>query len=325
MNVLVTGATAPLGIAVIRGLLARSDVSHILAVGLEPSLPVICDPRVDYRAVDLTHSRQLHDLVHGVARERGIDTVIHGAHHRDPAGGRDVRALHVKATRELVRACRDHPTIQRLVHRSFSEVYALHCTTSSVIDEESPLDFDPGSPAWLRDRVEADLDVCAHFGGTLRIAVLRCAEILEPGTGSQLWDYLQSRVCLRLLGFDPMVNVMSLADASRAFVAAAASTACGVFNIPGCDTLPLSAAIAESHRVDLPVPALAMSPLYRLRRRIAGFTFHYDLNVHKRHFGGVLDGRRAADQLGYSPSTHVQWPKPWWYLLVERLSTSRAA
>ena len=175
-------------------------------------------------------------------------------------------------------------------------------------------------PQWLRDRVEADLTVCAHQGGSLQIAVLRCAELLAPGTGSQLWDYLSSRVCFRPVGFDPIVNLLSIGDAAAAFSAAVRSTAVGVFNIPGADTLPLSCAIGQSSRADLPMSGMLMAPLYRLRRAIAGFEFRYDLNVRRFHFGGVLDGSRARRELGYAPHTHVRWPRPWWRVLWERLS-----
>ena len=102
-----------------------------------------------------------------------------------------------------------------------------------------------------------------------RSAALR--QILAPDCGSQLWDYLCSRVCLRPLGYDPMINVLSVDDAAAAIVAALRSDSIGVFNIRGADTLPLSRAIAESHRFELPVPG-PLSPLYALRRRIAGFS-----------------------------------------------------
>jgi UDP-glucose 4-epimerase len=319
MRVLVTGATAPLGAALVDALLASDDVELVLAVGRESAGPV--GPRLVYRQLDLTRPRVLHDLVWGEARRRGIDRVVHGMQHRTVADrGAAVHAQNVDATRELVLACIDHPTIRRFVYRSFAEVYALRHTTSDLLDEEAPLDFDPTAPQWVRDRVEADLVACAHLGSSLPIAVLRCAEILAPGTGSQLWDYLQSRVCLRPLGFDPMLNVLSLDDAVAALVAALRGSATGVFNIPGVDTLPLSIAIEESRRADLPIPGPLMAPLYGLRRWVAGFEFRYDMNLRRFHFGGVLAGDRARVELGFAPRVRVQWPKPWWPLLVERLA-----
>ena len=320
MNVMVTGATAPFGRAIVTSLLAGFDIEHVVAVGVEPSSPWR-DHRVVYRSTDLTHARDVHDLVHGAAREHRIDTVVHVAHHRDARDtGHHVHAQNVESTRALVLACADHPTIRRFVYRSFAEVYAQHDATTTLLDEDAPLEFDPAAPQWVRDRVEADLTVCAHQGSSLQIAVLRCAEVLAPGTGSQLWDYLSSRVCFRPAGFDPIVNLISVEDAASAFAHASRSTAVGVFNIRGADTLPLSRAIAESHRADIPMSGMLMAPLYKLRRAIAGFEFRYDLNVRRFHFGGVLDGGRAHRELGYVPHTHVQWPRPWWRVLVSRLA-----
>ena len=56
---------------------------------------------------------------------------------------------------------------------------------SVTCDEDAALELDPGAPPWLRDRVEADVTVCAHLAGPLQIAVLRFAELLACGT--QLW------------------------------------------------------------------------------------------------------------------------------------------
>ncbi|MBV8762907.1 MAG: hypothetical protein JO257_36820 [Deltaproteobacteria bacterium] len=284
MRVLVTGAATPLGTAIIDHLLRARDVEAVLAVDREPAR--LCD-RVEVRAVDLRHARALHDLLWGEARDHAITTIVHV----------DTRSAAV--TRELVVACSEHPTIQRFVYRSFGSVYAT--STQNIVAEDAPLDFRPHAPAWLRERLEADLAVCAHPGGRLAIAVLRCAEVFAAGCGSALWQYLSSRACLRPIGFDPMVNLLSLADAARAFVAAVAVPAVGVFNIPGLDTLPLSRAIAESVRPNIPVPRARRPPI-----------------------GPLLDGRRAREAFGYVPRTPVQWPRPWWRRLIDELTNAEA-
>ena len=64
-----------------------------------------------------------------------------------------------------------------------------------------------GAPQWVRDRVEADFTACARMGlSTLSIVVLRMTEVLDKNCGSQMYDYLQSSVCLCPIGFDPMLN-----------------------------------------------------------------------------------------------------------------------
>ncbi len=313
MKVLITGATTPLGRSLVDALLAASDVELVLAVGREPAMGACAaDERLVYLSADLSRPRVLRDVVWGEARTRRVDSVVHAMQHRSASDhGTRTHAQNVDAMRELVLACAEHPTIRRLVVRSFAEVYSLRHATSDVLDEEAPLDFDPTAPQWVRDRVEADLTACAHLGGALSIAVLRLAEILAPDSGSQLWDYLQSRVCMRPLGFDPMINVLSLVDATAAIVAALRSSATGVFNVPGRDTLPLSLAIELSQRADIPVPGPLMAPLYGLRRWIAGFEFRYDMNLSRFHFGGVLEGTRARALLGYDPRVPVTWPTSW--------------
>ena len=309
MKVMVTGATTPLGAGIVEALLDSAEIELVLAIGRERAAQR-AESRLVYRAADLAHPRVVHDLLWGTARELGVDAVVHCAQHRCPADvGRTVHAQNVDATRGLVLGCVDHPTIRRFVYRSFAEVYALRHATTDLLDEEEPLDFGVLTPQWTRDRVEADLFVCAHFASPLQIAVLRCAEIIAPGTGSQLWDYLQSPICLRPLGFDPMLNVLSIEDAAAALVAALRSSAIGVFNVPGYDSLPLSRAIIESRRADIPVPGPVMAPLYGLRRWIAEFEFRYDMNIRRFHFGGVLDGTRARTELGYTPHTPVRWPE----------------
>lgn len=309
MNTLVTGATTPLGLALIDRLVDARGTSRVLAVGLEPEPPAELARRgVEYRALDLSRPRAIHDLLYGPARDLEIEAVIHGPLHRSArAQGRAVHATNVESTRELLLACEDHPTIRRFVYRSVGGVYAIRASEPNLLDEDAPLELARSAPQLTRDRVEADVTVATKIGTSrLAIAVLRCAEVLAPGTGSQLWDYLQTRVCLRPAGFDPMLDVLSLADQARALVLAARSSALGVFNIPGADRLPLSKLVERAGCLAIPVPGPLLAPLYQLRTWTVGLEFRYDLNLRRFHFGGILDGTRARTVLGYLPR-HSVW------------------
>ena len=308
-RIMVTGATAPVGRALVDSLLRRDDVEYILAVGLEnhPNLS-LDSSRLRYCAVDLTRSRSVRELLFGPVRELGIEVVVHTALHRSPSDtGPRIHRLNVEATRQILHLCDRHPTIRRFVYRSFSEVYRREHDQPYLIEEEHPLDLSPRAPQRVRDRVEADLTVCTRMGlSKVDIIVLRCAEILTANDGSQLWDYLSSAVCLRPLGFDPMLNVLTVADAVVAIERAINSSAVGICNIPGMDTVALSQLIENWRRADLPIPGPMLRPLYRLRR-ILGTEFDYSMNTNRFHFGGVLDGTRARHELGYEPATGVDW------------------
>lgn len=303
-RVLLTGAETPLGRRLIERLLGSRHVEHVLAIGPSPEPASLRDrARLSYAPVDLTRPRSLADVLFGPAVDLGIDTIVHAAHHRStlvPVA--ELRALEVDATRELVLRAEEHPTVQRFVYRSFADVYRIDDREPNLLDEDAPLALGPEMPELVLDRVGGDVSVSTRVGSSrLHIVVLRLAEVLAENSGSQLWDYLQSRVCLRPLGFDPMINVLSLDDAARAIALAITTPARGIFNIPGGDTLPLSRLITEWGRRDVPLPGPLLAPLYRLRAATVGFEFRYDLNLRRFHFGGVLDGRRARRELGYEP------------------------
>ncbi|MGH1348013.1 MAG: NAD-dependent epimerase/dehydratase family protein [Nannocystales bacterium] len=310
-GVLVTGATTPVGRRLVEVLLESSKDARVLAVGIEPAaqskLPA--DARLTYKRVDLRRGRGVRELLYGPARDLEIETVVHAAHHRSASDvGSKVHAINVESTRSLLLQAEQHPTIRRFVFRSHVEVYGVRTDLPSVFAEDHPLNFSPSAPQWLRDRVEADLTVCARMGMCeLQIAVLRTSECIAPECGSQLFDYLRSRVCMRPMGFDPMLNLLSVEDLVQALVSGTRCDAQGVFNIPGADTLPLSAVIERVHRLELPVPGPLLRPLYRLRSLTRGTQFRYDLNAGRFHFSGVPDGARAATVLGYEPCHPVDW------------------
>jgi len=312
MRVLVTGANTPLGLAVAQGLAADPAVELVVAVGGDrpPRARPTCGGRLVWPDMNLGRPRDLRTLLCGSVRELGVDAIVHMAHYRAAtASGRRVRALNVDATRELLHLTQRHSGIRRFVYRSSGDVYRSDATEATVLDEEHPLAFFRGAPQWLRDRVEADTAVCSYMGlSPFPIAVLRLAEVWAPECGSQIFDYVRSRVCFRPLGYDPMLQLLTLEDAAHAVTLAVKGQAEGVFNIPGKDVLPLSEVIAKSGRRDIPVPGPFLAPLYGLRTLVVGGEFRYAMNSGRFHFGAVLDGARARRELGYVPRHRLEWP-----------------
>ena len=309
-RVLVTGASTPLGAALITRLLQDSRVTKVLAVGHHISSPVAArDARVHYERLDLSKARAIRTLIFGPARELEITTVVDLALHRNAdASGKELHALNVESTRQILQLSERHPTIRRFVLRSHAEAYDIRNDLPALLSEEHPLNLSPENPQWLRDRIEADLTVCAHMGmSPVSIAVLRCAECLAAGVGSQFYDLLASSFRLVPLGFDPMMNVLSLPDLVEALTLATFSDKQGVFNIPGADTLPLSEIFRKWGKSTIAIPSPLLKPAYAMQGFLRHGEFHYRSNRRRFHFGGVLDGRRAEEQLGYRPRTHLAW------------------
>jgi len=310
-RVLVTGSTTPLGAALVKSLLDDERVEKVVAVGREgepPCLAIEDDPRFVCVPTDLRRSRNVRNLLYGPARD--VTAVVHGAIHRSAHHiGRRAHALNVDATRTMLELAEGHPHIERFVFVSSGAVYQVDSENPAIVDEAQPLNLTPRAPQWIRDRVEADLCVCTRMGmSQMKIVVLRFAECLAPAMGSQMYDYLNAPVCLRPLGFDPIMNVIGIDDMVASVRAGLRYDAHGLFNIPGRDTLPLTAAIRRWGKHDVPVPGFLMSPLYRLRARLERSEFRYDLNMFRFHFNAVLSGRRALTELGYEASHGIDWP-----------------
>jgi UDP-glucose 4-epimerase len=295
-----------LGRAIAAALASQPRVARVVSVHPpERDLPE-SSALLHHVNADLTRSRDLRDLLFADAALK-LGCVVHVAVRNEPEGARrDAPAALVEATRRLLLTAEEHPNVERFVMLGSADVYRIDSSEPILIDEDHPLELSPDAPASLRERVEADLVASARIGvSRVHVAVLRCSPILAPDGHGQLQDYLSSRVCLRPLGFDPMLNVLSIEDAVAAVTAAAHSTARGVFNVPGFDSLPLSELIHETGRVGLALPGPALLPLYGLRALTTGFRFRYALQRKLFHLGAVLDGRKAQHVLGYVPSQGV--------------------
>lgn len=312
--VLVTGVATPIGERLVRSLMADARVRHVLAVSnlpREQALTVPPSARLTYLKVDLTKTRRVRQLVFGPARDLGVEVVVHLAQHRSAqASGRKVHKLNVESLRSILDLTDRHPTVRRVVVRSHAEVYRVDLHLPVLVTEDHPLNLSPRAAQFVRDRVEADLTACARMGlSRAEIVVLRCAEALAPGTGSQLYDLMQAPVAFRPAGFDPMVNVATIADLVTGIERATHGSGEGVFNIPGYDTLPMSEAIRKWGTPQIPAPGALIRPLYGLRHQLVGSEFSYGMNRRRMHYGLVMDGTRARDELGYLPSHPVDWPE----------------
>jgi UDP-glucose 4-epimerase len=313
-RVLVTNVDTPFGDALVRALLAEPAVERVIGWcsrrELSSARPNHPDPRVRYEVLDMHHDRELWRALFGSARELAIDCVIH-----DPIG---IWAGHKPAldwqkvteeSRRLLLHCTDHPTIRQFVLRSSAEVYRVAANLPLLIREDHPLDM-AASSARVRSLVENDLYTCSRMSGRgrgLKIAVLRCAELLGAGLGSELFDYLCAPVCLRPLGFNPMLGLLSISDAARALVAGALRGVDGVINISGLDILPLSRLTALAGRRSLALPGTLLSPLYLFRAWTTGAAFRYPGYASRFHHAGILDGRHALQTLGYEPLQRIDF------------------
>lgn len=219
-----TAPKPPLDHMICRTLLAGGFTRVVCVYGASETTSVQHIDHVQCVRADFSSYRSLRDLLSSQAL-RDVDTVVHVLSEEG-----DTRAA--IATRELLQLAEEQPVMQRFVLRSVARLYRTDSREPALIDEQHALDW-ARIPRGLWAAAEADFTVCERIGSSrLHLLVLRCADVLPPLRDGPLHAYLSSRVCLRPLGYDPMLNVLSLEDLARALSLAAVSGGSGIYNIP---------------------------------------------------------------------------------------------
>jgi UDP-glucose 4-epimerase len=277
---LVTGVTTPLGRALYKRL---GTVGEVFGVRAPADPPPDADQNVACVA-DLTHHADARGVIAGVVTEAAVDTVIHLG---------STGAGHAISTKLLLDGLEQVACVRTFVLRSTALIYRLQHDDPIVITERHALDLAPTRRDWL----EADVTACQRMlNADVRISVLRLAPVIASGIGDELSDYLRLDPCYRPLGFDPMVNALSLDDATDALARAADRGPRGIFNVGGADTLPVSQLAARIGARCWPIPGMAIEPLCALRGVAQR---HYRGLSGLLHHGLVVDGRVATSAFGF--------------------------
>ncbi|HUT77517.1 MAG TPA: NAD-dependent epimerase/dehydratase family protein [Polyangia bacterium] len=286
----VSGAAGRLGNLVVRHLHRTDEVVSI-------------DPRgFGRRPRDVPHlqaelgSRKSRDLFRrGAAR-----AVVHlGPYHLEVVGGREGFARAIEGFSRLLDYC-DRYQVTKLVLLSAADVYGARPGNPQFLTEEAPLlaadlsalrdvDMMAQSFFWKRHDVETVILRPAHIAGAVNSAMAR---------------YLRLDPVPRLMGYDPMLQLVHENDVVSAIRLALAPGHRGVFNLAGPPPLPLTRILERLGRRSVPVPHFLARPALARLNRLG----RVDLNpahVDYIRFVCMVDDSRARASLGYAPAFDI--------------------
>ena len=312
-NVLITGVTGTLGRQLAQHLYFDKGIGFIIGIAKDerPYYFEEYDPKkFVYSQVDLTKFRELNNLFFSdMYKEAQINTVIHLAFQNRPSmHGEKSHALNVLGTKNILEKCIETAGVTKFIFKSSGIVYRVMPHGDVQLDEESDLNFDADSDQWIKDRVDADMLCRSRMDNRkVDIAVLRFSNIVGRNVHSQLNEYLQSAVCLKVAGFDPMVNLIDVKDVIASIRLSIDRKVRGVYNVIGKDTAPLSVFVkqAGSRVVSLPEPL--MLPANVLQRRLGITSYNFEVDQKRLKFNALLDGSKAERDIGYTPRHHVDF------------------
>ncbi|MBK7539192.1 MAG: NAD-dependent epimerase/dehydratase family protein [Myxococcales bacterium] len=291
-KLVLTGISGRLGRIVARAL-HRDPTWHLIGIDRRPFIGKPKD--VEHHQVDLRTKRARDVFRHG-----DITALVHlGVRHDPRARAAEAYSWNVTGTSRLLEYCQAY-RVPKVVLLSSADVYGPRPENPQFLTEDAPLLAAQRFPQ-IRDLVEVDHMVSTFLWRAQQCdtVVLRPVHILGSVRNAAS-NYLRLSPIPTLLGFDPLVQPIHVEDVAQAIVRALSPGARGIYNIVGPGELPLSAAIAETGRPTIAIPHPLARPLWSLAFRL-GFSGYPVDELDFIRFVGMIDGRRAREELGYRP------------------------
>ena len=245
-NVLITGVTSTLGRQVANQLYFDNGIGVILgtAIGEKPYYFEDFNPnRFLYKKIDILKSRRLHNLfLSEDFKMANIDSVIHLAfYNRLEEYGEASHKLNVEGTKNLLDMCLESPIIKKFIFKSSHIVYQIKGENPVLLDEESDLNFSKKVDTWVRDRVDTDMICQSRMDSkNINIVILRPTNIVGRNIHGTLNAYFDSPICIKPMGYDPMINLIHVRDVVAAIQQCVHRNVRGIFNLSGKETAPIA-------------------------------------------------------------------------------------
>lgn len=235
-----------------------------------------------------------------IFRRNRVDAVVH----LTPYILRNNRRLSLlnsgmTSTSRVLDFCHRHE-VHKLVLVSSANIYGASAENNQFLTEEAPLLAGQRFPT-MRGLVEVDMYTQSYFWKHPEIdtVILRPVNIIGR-LNNPASHLLQMKYTPVLLGFDPMVQVMSPEDALLAVKLALKPGVRGVFNVAGPPPVPLYELVRRLGHHIVPLPdGLARTMMGILTGLGAEGVPSAELDYLK--YVCMVDDSRARDVMGYAP------------------------
>lgn len=290
-RVIITGIAGNLGRRLARQLHRTADV---IGIDRRPCKGLPKD--ITFHQIDLRRKRTA-----DIFRTSKASAVVHLNVMHDPRASQEVlHSFNIRGTSRVLEYCAQY-RIPKVVLLSSANVYGPSPQNNQFLSEESPLLAGTHFKE-IRSLVELDMLGSTFFWRypSIEMVILRPVHILGDVRNAPS-NYLRLKLPWRLLGFDPMVQVIHVEDVIRAIEAGLKPGIRGIYNIAGPGQVPLSTVFQVLKRPTLPLPLSVAQPLLEALFTYRLTSFPAPELDHIR-FVCMVDGSRARQELGFEPA-----------------------
>lgn len=305
------------------------DPSIDIIVGMDTAEPVVALERTEFVRADDNYS-----ILARLVRATQVDTVVHAGLIVDSsvANSRRIHETNVIGTMNLLAAvAAEESCVTSLVVKSSTLVYGCTDRDPTWFREGTQRSKSPRTPVERAlVEVEGFLQSFAEEYTGIKVAVLRCANVLGEDLVTSLSQALSMPLTPTITGFDPQLQFVEQEDVIRAIEFVVNDGLRGVYNLAADGRLPWSEARAIAGKRPLLLsPVLtrsAVRPLNRLgainlppetlellrfgrgvdnrKLKAAGFNYRFTSSGAVRHFVETDRLRKTVGET--NPSYHYQ-------------------
>jgi UDP-glucose 4-epimerase len=293
-NILVTGVAGYWGVRVAEKLL-KQPAYHV--IGLDMAKPGSELAGLDFIQADLRDTL----LVELLKLER-VNIVCHLSFQEAERPSEAVYDHNVNGTIKLFNACAE-ADVHKIILRSSTTVYGARPENSAFLAETHPLRTG-ALYEYNRDfaEIEAFYNKFQRQHVDIGLSILRFANIVGPTAPSPMTRYLRDPLAPRLLGFDPMMQVIHEDDVVGALVHFVESSITGAFNIAAEGVMPLTQMTNQAGKIPIPIPHLcAYLEVGLIGAGGLGLDHHMPIEPDYLRYPCVGDTNKMQHEMGFTP------------------------
>lgn len=236
-------------------------------------------------------------------RKRNIETVIHlNIMHNPRANLNDHYTYNLYGTQRLLEYCIKYG-VKKFIFLSSANIYGPRPESAGYLRENAPL-MASQAFAGIQDLIAVDLLVQSFFWKhpELEVVILRPNHVVGRGIKNAPSNYSRLDPVPRLLGFDPLIQLVHVDDVVHAMRLVMQNEVRGIYNIAGPEVLPLSTLIQQLGRRCLPIPKSLAKPVLNKMWKMHMTSFPPPELAHIQ-YSCLVDDSLAKKDFAYQPQS----------------------
>lgn len=291
----ITGSSGYVGSRLLQQLENVESVAKLIAIDMKP----LTMPFHNIDAYRINLAEPIDQIFH----DHNVSTLIHLAF--DMKAGRTleeslgIERKNLTSLENILNACHTF-SVQNLIYTSSHTVYGAHPDNDIPITEETKLQPLQGFRyAQTKAKSEFLLRRFADENPDINVTILRSSMVLGPGAENFVSKGFQKPFLVRVLGYDPPMQLTHEEDLIAILVRLALDPRPGIFNVAGDGSLSYSRLAQILEKPLIPLPSMIAYPLTELAWKLGLQTDSPAIGLNLIRYPIILSTEKLKRETGF--------------------------